>query len=83
MLLPGPALVQALPVRLQSRRLALPTTARFLGRLCGLTVLFVAFGEAAGASEASDESQRWAPSFALFFDILGQKGEGTVTTGPG
>ena len=46
-----------------------------------IAVLFVAFGKAAGASEASDESQHWAPSFALFFDILGQKAEGTVATG--
>ena len=36
----------------------------------------------ATASEPSDESQRWAPSFALFFDALGQKLEGAVSTGP-
>lgn len=36
----------------------------------------------ATAAEAPDESQRWAPSVALFFDALGQKLEGAVQTGP-
>jgi hypothetical protein len=47
-----------------------------------LIVLFLAFGEAVAASEPHDESRRWVPSFAVFFDMLGQKAEGTVTTGP-
>ena len=44
--------------------------------------LWIAFAATATASEPRDESQRWVPSFALFFDALGQKLEGAVTTGP-
>ena len=45
--------------------------------------MWVAFAAAtATASEPRDESQRWVPSFAIFFDALGQKLEGAVTTGP-
>lgn len=67
-------------MRLQSSRLALRTAARRLAHLYGLAILFVASGEAAVASESRDESTRWAPSLALFFDIIGQKAEGTVAT---
>jgi hypothetical protein len=34
-----------------------------------------------GAAEEQDELLRWVPSFALFFDMLGQKAEGAITTG--
>jgi hypothetical protein len=37
---------------------------------------------AAKADEPRDESEHWTPSFALFFDALGQHVEGSVTTGP-
>ena len=54
---------------------------RLLG-LCGLFVLFVAPGRAALAAEGPDEADHWAPSFALFFDMLGQKAHGSNTSGP-
>lgn len=46
-----------------------------------MVVLGVAVATAATASEPRDESQRWVPSFGLFFDALGQKLDGAVTTG--
>jgi hypothetical protein len=51
-------------------------------RACAAAVLWIAFAHAAAAAEPHEESQRWAPAFALFFDALGQKLEGAVTTGP-
>jgi hypothetical protein len=50
--------------------------------LCGLFVSLFVFGHAAFAAEGPDEADHWAPSFALFFDVLGQKAHGGVTTGP-
>lgn len=34
------------------------------------------------AADRLDESQRWVPSFSLYFDLLGQKLEGSLETGP-
>ncbi len=42
----------------------------------------IASSTAATASEPSDESQHWVPSFGVFFDAAGQKLEGSVETGP-
>ncbi len=39
-------------------------------------------GGAARAAEPRDESQRWVPAFGVYFDFLGQKAEGSVTTSP-
>jgi hypothetical protein len=44
--------------------------------------LIVALASAATAAESRDESRRWIPSVALYFDALGQKLEGAVTSGP-
>ena len=44
--------------------------------------MWVAFAATAAASEPRDESQRWVPSFSLFFGALGQKLEAAVATGP-
>jgi hypothetical protein len=54
---------------------------RSLGRLQWLTILLVVLvGPAVGAAER-DESSHWAPSFALFFDVIGQKASGTAKSG--
>src|SRR5258705_12936002 len=55
---------------------------RSLSSWSGAALVWVAFAATATASAPRDESQRWVPSFALFFDALGQKLEGAVTTGP-
>jgi hypothetical protein len=44
-------------------------------------VLSIAVSAAARSSEERDESDYWTPSFALFYDALGQKFDGSVTTG--
>jgi hypothetical protein len=46
-----------------------------------LTILLVALAEPAIAAGQRDDSSRWAPSFSIFFDILGQKANGTAKTG--
>jgi hypothetical protein len=43
--------------------------------------LGITFAFTATASEPRDESEYWTPSFSLFFDALGQKLQGAVTTG--
>src|SRR5258705_6790483 len=87
-----PALVQALPMRPSSepdRRAPRPASPpdrhwrlvwRWFRACGGVASLCLALAGTAAASEPPDESQRWAPSFALFFDALGQKLEGAVTT---
>jgi hypothetical protein len=47
-----------------------------------VVALIVALASAATAAEPRDESKQWVPSLALFFDALGQKVEGAVTSGP-
>ena len=51
--------------------------------LRGLTALAlsIAVAAAAIASEPSDEADRWSPSIGVFFDALGQKLDGAVSTG--
>jgi hypothetical protein len=44
--------------------------------------LAFALASAARAAEPIDEESRWVPSFGVNFDILGQKADGYVTTGP-
>jgi len=44
--------------------------------------LWIAVAAPATASEPADEADHWAPSVAIFFDALGQKLEGAVSTGP-
>jgi hypothetical protein len=62
----------AYPVKRSARPLA-----------CGLGVLIVAFSAAGVPPETErDETERWVPSFSLFFDALGQKAQGSIATGP-
>jgi hypothetical protein len=50
---------------------------------CGLGVLIAAAAATGVPPETErDETERWVPSFSLDFDALGQKGEGSITSGP-
>ena len=44
-------------------------------------VLALALATAAEADETADETLRWVPSFALYFDALGQKASGSIASG--
>ena len=43
--------------------------------------LALAPSSVARAQQDVDETERWVPAFSLFFDALGQKASGTLTTG--
>jgi hypothetical protein len=50
---------------------------------CGLGVLIAAAAAAGVPPETErDETERWVPSLSVSFDALGQKGEGSITSGP-
>jgi hypothetical protein len=50
---------------------------------CGLGVLIAAAAATGVPPETErDETERWVPSFSVFFDALGQKGTGSITSGP-
>ena len=78
----GPALVQSLPMR-PFRRVRTDSS-RWLDRSARACAVAIAFALASGAraAETIDEEDRWVPSFGVNFDILGQKADGSVTTGP-
>jgi hypothetical protein len=46
------------------------------------TLVLVALAATSARADGSDDWSRWAPAMGLFFDILGQKAEGTSSTGP-
>jgi hypothetical protein len=49
----------------------------------GLGVLIAAAAAMGVPPETErDETERWVPSFSLSYDALGQKGEGSITSGP-
>src|SRR5262245_58644017 len=66
----------------------LPTTRRVWSRplmriafACAFAAA-IALAESARAQQPVDEEDRWVPSFGLNLDILGQKADGSATTGP-
>jgi hypothetical protein len=66
----------------------LPSTRRVWSRssrrvacVCAIAAAF-ALADSARGQQAVDEEERWVPAFGVFFDIHGQKADGSVTTGP-
>jgi hypothetical protein len=74
-------MVQALPMPSAARRFERFDVKR-VARVATVFTLAAAMAFAGPASAAEgDELVRWVPSFAVFFDMLGQKAEGAITTG--
>ena len=77
-MIPGQPLVQSLPMSRHPSAIA----HRFACSRWLTTFLVVTLAAVGAHAQGRDESSRWEPSFALDFDFLGQKGRGSVETGP-